>query len=176
MTTVRYATVKNADDQKHVEAYLPHGYEVVAETTDERDGKTVFVIAGEDFAGWTLDGYVIPRLGSGLIWATEIAADDPLVAEVEFPSEERLIHQAQRDYAGYGIETLVDALDMIWGNGFADGEAGEADRYGHCFRVSRWLLWTDSQGFKSVEAYRTDTEAEARLNEYAESEASERVE
>ena len=32
----------------------------------------VVVIEGEDVAGWTLDDYVIPRLASGLIFATEV--------------------------------------------------------------------------------------------------------
>lgn len=36
-----------------------------------REDGTV-VIVGEDNAGWTLDGYVNPRLGSGMIWAKEI--------------------------------------------------------------------------------------------------------
>jgi hypothetical protein len=31
------------------------------------------LIEGEDNAGWTLDGYVIPRLASGLIFAKEVS-------------------------------------------------------------------------------------------------------
>ena len=31
------------------------------------------IIEGEDVAGWTLDGYVIPRLASGLHFAEEIS-------------------------------------------------------------------------------------------------------
>lgn len=31
------------------------------------------LIAGQDYAGWTLDGYVIPRLWSGFIRAEEIS-------------------------------------------------------------------------------------------------------
>jgi hypothetical protein len=33
------------------------------------------VVSGADMAGWTLDGYVIPRLASGLIWAEEVDYD-----------------------------------------------------------------------------------------------------
>jgi hypothetical protein len=29
-------------------------------------------IVGEDFAGWTLDAYILPRLASGLHWAEEV--------------------------------------------------------------------------------------------------------
>lgn len=46
-----------------IEAYLPGNY-----TARE---VTLIVIEGEDNAGWTLDGYVIPRLASGLHAAIE---------------------------------------------------------------------------------------------------------
>jgi hypothetical protein len=47
---------------------LPGRYAVVAETRE------LIVIRGTDCAGWTLDGYVIPRLWSGLISARPVAA------------------------------------------------------------------------------------------------------
>lgn len=49
-----------------IASYLPSRYSVV-EVTDEHT-----IIEGEDFAGWTLDGYVIPRLGSGWFHCEEI--------------------------------------------------------------------------------------------------------
>jgi hypothetical protein len=48
-----------------VRDYLPKNY-----TATVRDGDVV--IEGMDDHGWTLDGYVIPRLRSGLIVAVEI--------------------------------------------------------------------------------------------------------
>ena len=48
-----------------VQEYLPSNYEAV-----EQDGE--IVIFGRDSAGWTLDDYVIPRLASGMIYATEV--------------------------------------------------------------------------------------------------------
>ncbi len=51
------------------EAYLPANYRVTGVTAAE------VAIAGHDNAGWTLDGYVIPRLASGLIWAKEVTRD-----------------------------------------------------------------------------------------------------
>ena len=48
-----------------VARYLPGNYEVTGATPDE------IYIAGTDSCGWTLDDYVIPRLGSGLIYCTE---------------------------------------------------------------------------------------------------------
>lgn len=47
-----------------VQTYLPDNYSAI------QDGD-VITIKGEDRAGWTLDGYVIPRLASGLYFATE---------------------------------------------------------------------------------------------------------
>ncbi len=51
-----------------LKAYLPANYEVAEVTPDG------VIIEGEDFAGWTLDEYVIPRLASGLIFGREIVA------------------------------------------------------------------------------------------------------
>ena len=48
-----------------VQNYLPHNF-----TAHDLGGR--ILIEGYDHAGWTLDGYVIPRLSSGLIFAKEI--------------------------------------------------------------------------------------------------------
>lgn len=53
-------------DSPSIKNYLPTRYWV----TGVEDGKTY--IAGEDFRGWTLDDYVIPRLASGMFRAEEI--------------------------------------------------------------------------------------------------------
>ena len=54
-------------DNSSVAAYLPSRYKV----TKVEDGKTY--IEGIDFHGWTLDGYVIPRLLSGNMLCDELA-------------------------------------------------------------------------------------------------------
>lgn len=82
---IRYAIVRNARTRSEAEAYLPDNYTIIAEVIEREDrfhcvapegrevkDKLVFVIEGRDSYGWTLDGYVIPRYGSGLIWAEEI--------------------------------------------------------------------------------------------------------
>jgi len=51
-------------DLETVRSYLPANYP--AQQTP--DG---VLISGQDSHGWTLDGYVIPRLASGLIVAEE---------------------------------------------------------------------------------------------------------
>ena len=65
----RTAIIENARgwvSLETVRAYLPANYS--AEQADCGD----ILITGEDSCGWTLDGYVIPRLASGLIFAREV--------------------------------------------------------------------------------------------------------
>lgn len=54
-------------DLETVRDYLPSNYS--AEMGPEEDPR--IRIFGEDSYGWTLDGYVIPRLRSGLIAVVE---------------------------------------------------------------------------------------------------------
>lgn len=86
---IRYALVRKADSRRQAEAYLPDNYRIVHEGEwSLYDGDplgrrvNVFVIEGIDVAGWTLDGYVIPRYASGLIWAEEIDLSHPIMKEV----------------------------------------------------------------------------------------------
>lgn len=88
-TPTRYALVKNARRQEEVERYLPDNYRVVhtifsvdewKSTPDKTVMRATYVIQGEDVAGWTLDGYVIPRLASGLIHANEVELSHPMLA------------------------------------------------------------------------------------------------
>jgi hypothetical protein len=79
----RYAHVKPrwGDDADRLTPYLPDNYELMAVVsgTEEHDG---FVIRGEDVAGWTLDGYVIPRLASGMWVAEEIDLSHPVMKRI----------------------------------------------------------------------------------------------
>jgi len=59
--TGKYATAST------VAAYLPGNYRV----TGGQDGAVI--VEGEDHAGWTAEGYVIPRLASGMMFATVTA-------------------------------------------------------------------------------------------------------
>ena len=52
---------------RQVQNYLPGNFE--AHIVDDCN----ILIEGYDRAGWTLDGYVIPRLASGLIAAKEVS-------------------------------------------------------------------------------------------------------
>ena len=54
-------------DLERVRDYLPTNFHAHLNRWDDR-----ITIAGKDDHGWTLTGYVIPRLASGLIVAEEI--------------------------------------------------------------------------------------------------------
>ncbi len=77
----RYAIITGgASSLEHVRAYMPDNYKAQfdvhffadygAEKPDYQPIQ-VITIEGEDSGSWTLDGYVIPRLASGLIFARE---------------------------------------------------------------------------------------------------------
>jgi hypothetical protein len=64
---MKHAVILNANaTERQVAAYLPRGWEVY------RSAENFIMIRGEEVAGWTLDGYILPRLSSGLITAKEV--------------------------------------------------------------------------------------------------------
>ena len=68
----RMAEIRGRDvTTEKVAAYLPSNYRVT--DADPIDSEVVVVfIRGHDVAGWTLDGYVLPRLASGLMFGKEV--------------------------------------------------------------------------------------------------------
>jgi hypothetical protein len=66
MPVTRQAVVSSDVDVDALRRYLPSNYDAVVSAGG------VVIITGTDVAGWTLDGYVIPRLASGLIFAKEL--------------------------------------------------------------------------------------------------------
>ena len=83
---IRYAIVTTTSDRDNVAAYMPGNYEVIySEPSREsfaREGWRSVVIAGEDNAGWTLDGYVLPRLASGMMTGHEIDLSHDIMKRV----------------------------------------------------------------------------------------------
>lgn len=69
--TTRYALVRSDSSVSTVARYLPANYHAV------QTNRGVEII-GHDNAGWTLEGYVIPRLASGLHTAVERIPNDVL--------------------------------------------------------------------------------------------------
>jgi hypothetical protein len=101
-----------------VAAYLPTFYEVIG-TQYAEDGLPQVVIEGEDNLGWTLDEYVIPRLGSGGFVAKEVTT--PQVVHAEFEDVLAALtaldqyEVALRKIAALGdrVETASDGEHMI---------------------------------------------------------------
>lgn len=98
-TSYRYAVVSG--NAATIANYLPADYSVLGPALTEalpedsdlgyivrvsKDG--CVIVGGHDNAGWTLDGYVLPRLASGCYGAREIDADTAqTLLGVELPVE-----------------------------------------------------------------------------------------
>lgn len=74
-------------------------------------------------------------------------------------SEDEFIAQANRDLSTSGIETVLEACEEFYGSGFHDGVSGDAETFGHFYRVHRFIVHTDSQGFKELVTYDNEDEA-----------------
>lgn len=74
MSNTRKALVFGGSERT-VAAYLPSNYRVVGATA--HFDRPAILIEGEDAAGWTLDGYVIPRLQSGMLGTSEVIIEEP---------------------------------------------------------------------------------------------------
>jgi hypothetical protein len=70
-------------------------------------------------------------------------------------------------FEGNSDRALAVALDIITGHGLADEECGEAGPDGRCARVGAFLLWTDSQGFRTADAYASERNASEVFNAHA---------
>jgi hypothetical protein len=53
---------------------MPGNYAVLGRTPIGASNTVQVLIGGRDASGWTLDGYVLPRLASGMYYGTEIGA------------------------------------------------------------------------------------------------------
>lgn len=188
---IRYALVSAHNTSRStIERYLPDNYKVLGELEYEGDDRMMagscVIVGGHDNAGWTMDDYVIPRLASGLITATEIQLSHPAMKRVPdggwdvvaerisiLADAHRLDRslQSEIDYDGPGAfqgiadRELAIAIDTIGGHGFADQEAGSVEHGLHGVRVARWIVWTDDQGFKSLRAFDDETAAVLALDE-----------
>jgi len=92
----RYAIVRGLSiTPEKVAVYLPSNYKVIwsGKTDWDRNPTTnvwkqvpweddVVVIEGEDCLGWTLHGYITPRLGSGLMRCDEIDLSHPIMKQI----------------------------------------------------------------------------------------------
>jgi hypothetical protein len=54
-------------------------------------GRLEVVVSGEDRYGWTLEDYVRPRLGSGLMGCEEIDLSHPIMKQIPLRKRARLL-------------------------------------------------------------------------------------
>jgi hypothetical protein len=68
------------------------------------------------------------------------------------------------DYLKHGETDLaLAACDAFVMNGSADESAGDTDGLYHVSRVNRWLIFTDSHGFRDLQEEGSEKEAIARF-------------
>lgn len=79
-------------------------------------------------------------------------------------SEEEFIREAKNDWEDDDtvINSIKEALEVSYMNGSYDDVVGDVDSsVGHNYRIDRWIVNTDTQGFTVVTTYDTVKEAEA---------------
>jgi hypothetical protein len=118
-TTRRFARIKGRDvTTDRVEAYLPRNYSVLYFEDD------TVTITGFDNAGWTLDGYVLPRLASGMYFGTEIYEE--ALSGDELEAERLRRAKAYTAYVRECSDNLCEAHNMpMWSvHGEPEGPLG----------------------------------------------------
>lgn len=92
------------------------------------------VIIGTDYAGWTVDQYVVPRLASGMYHPAVYGHDQPVLTKA--------------------------ILLNLCNSGFADEQTGDVEApTGHVMRVGRYLLHTDDRGGVDMRCYVSEQDA-----------------
>ncbi len=76
-------------------------------------------------------------------------------------TDSAIVHDA-RVHLGEEIADgdVLAACEAFYGHGFSDEITGDVDGPGHYYRVARWIVTTDSQGFSYLASF--DDEATAR--------------
>ena len=72
---------------ERVANYLPSNYTVVDADVTGDDGDSV-IIGGHDVAGWTIEQYIAPRLGTGGMFLADDYHGDQFVDEQDFRDSE----------------------------------------------------------------------------------------
>lgn len=82
------------------------------------------------------------------------------------PMDEDDLFKAAHKLTGVWPTSVEEALEQFWGSGVANDEKGEVDGAGHIYRVEKWTVTTDSQGFSKVTEHGTIEEAEAAVEAF----------
>lgn len=80
-------------------------------------------------------------------------------------TEESEVFQAAMNL-GLETDSLLDACEEIYMNGFADRVSGDVESpQGHFYMVGRWIVVTDDRGFHNLLSFEDDREADSRFDE-----------
>lgn len=78
----------------------------------------------------------------------------------DMKTEQQIIDEAEQHFGPVNPGTLLEALEAFYMSGSADEVSGNVEApTGHFYRVDRWIVTTDSQGFKSVTEHDTEITA-----------------
>jgi hypothetical protein len=138
----RFALInKSRDSAEQVGRYLPANYYLAQDTPDG------YLVAGSDNAGWTMDGYVLPRLLSGLIGGHEITQDK--ATELGFTPEPRVVSNE---------EGLFWSNDQGWVDLASATVFGRHEVPGLNLPLSAMSQWVDMDQARKIESQRLQQE------------------
>lgn len=63
------------------------------------------------------------------------------------------------------VSDVLAACESFYGHGFADEITGDVDGPGHFYRVARWIVTTDSQGFHYLAEFEDEATARSTFQE-----------
>ncbi len=72
--------------------------------------------------------------------------------------ESELIASA-RENSDHEINTVLEACEEFYMSGCTDEMSGDVETFGHFYRVDRWMVYTDNQGFHDLETFNTEEDA-----------------
>lgn len=81
-------------------------------------------------------------------------------------TEEQIIEEARNLVAGeQQITTVLEACEALYMDGCADEFSGDMQSpIGYFYRVARWIVVTNSQGFHDLRSYESEEEAKEEFN------------
>ena len=101
--------IAHTGKSKDVARYLPNNFKVLGRTLSSNQT----IIVGVDDHGWTLDQYVIPRLGSALIHCEEVIEWDGLnLMQLELNLKVQLAAQEKYEGKKRGRKPKLDKLQV----------------------------------------------------------------
>lgn len=72
------------------------------------------------------------------------------------PAAHRFINQHNSTYPNEPARTILDACEGYYMNGFYDDIGGDVDTaVGHYYRIERFIVRTDTQGFRECDEFHT---------------------